>query len=75
MMLNDFQPLGNPNQVSIWKGKVDGEFLAGLKDAYARRILKLGAVAPAEVPGGSWWKENHLKILHKIFFGLALLFV
>jgi hypothetical protein len=25
---------------------VDGEFLAGLKDAYARRILELGAEAP-----------------------------
>jgi aldehyde:ferredoxin oxidoreductase len=28
-------------EVTTWKGKVDGEFLAGLKDAYARRILKL----------------------------------
>ena len=38
-------------EVTTWKGKVDGEFLAGLKDAYAKRILELGAEAPAEVPG------------------------
>ena len=28
-------------EVTTWKGKVDGGFLAGLKDAYAKRILKL----------------------------------
>ncbi len=28
-------------EVSTWKGKVDGEFLTALKDAYARRILEL----------------------------------
>ncbi len=28
-------------EVTTWKGKVDGEFLAGLKNAYGQRILKL----------------------------------
>jgi len=31
---------------------VDGEFLSGLKNAYAQRLLELGAEAPPEVPGG-----------------------
>ena len=38
-------------EVTTWKGKVDGDFLEGLKNAYARRILELGAEAPAEVSG------------------------
>ena len=29
------------SEVSTCKGKVDGEFLAGLKEAYGRSILKL----------------------------------
>jgi aldehyde:ferredoxin oxidoreductase len=33
-------------EVTTWKGQVDGEFLAGLKDACARRILELGAESP-----------------------------
>jgi aldehyde:ferredoxin oxidoreductase len=28
-------------EISTWKGKVDGEFLTALKDAYARRLLEL----------------------------------
>jgi aldehyde:ferredoxin oxidoreductase len=39
-------------EVTNWKGKVDGEFLAELKNAYARGLLELGAEAPVEVPGG-----------------------
>ena len=39
-------------EVTTWKGKVDGEFLEGLKNAYAKRLLELGAEAPAEEPGG-----------------------
>jgi hypothetical protein len=44
----------NPASVSMpkrfteitWKGKVDREFLTGLKDAYTKRLLELGAGAP-----------------------------
>jgi aldehyde:ferredoxin oxidoreductase len=39
-------------EVTTWKGKVDGEFLERLKNAYAKRLLELGAEASAEVPGG-----------------------
>ena len=51
----------NPASVSIpkrftelitRKGQVDGEFLEGLKNAYAKRIMELGSEAPVEVPGG-----------------------
>jgi hypothetical protein len=48
-------PVFNPASVSIpkkfkeittRKGKVDREFPTGLKDAYTKRILELGAGAP-----------------------------
>jgi aldehyde:ferredoxin oxidoreductase len=29
-------------EVTTWKGKVDGEFLSALKEAYARRLVELG---------------------------------
>ena len=32
-------------EVTTWKGKVDGAFLASLKDRYARRILEFGVEA------------------------------
>jgi aldehyde:ferredoxin oxidoreductase len=37
-------------EVTTWKGKVDGQFLAALKDAYAQRISELGAEPQAEMP-------------------------
>jgi aldehyde:ferredoxin oxidoreductase len=33
-------------EITTWKGKVDREFPTGLKDAYTKRILELGAGAP-----------------------------
>ena len=38
-------------EIYTWKGKVDGEFLSAKKNANAKRILELGAEAPAEVSG------------------------
>jgi aldehyde:ferredoxin oxidoreductase len=39
-------------EVTTWKGQVDGGYLGGLKNAYAKRILELGAETPAEAPEG-----------------------
>jgi aldehyde:ferredoxin oxidoreductase len=33
-------------EVTTWKGKVDGEFLTALQDAYAKRILEVARGAP-----------------------------
>jgi aldehyde:ferredoxin oxidoreductase len=34
-------------EVTTWKGRVDGKFLAALKNEYAKRILRLAPKAPA----------------------------